>query len=153
MRLDRYVAFLSAYREYVAFLLDPASTITAVPHPRLPGEQMPFFDEAGRPYRERLEATKTAVFLTCGSAQVKTSAQRLTRQARRLAAARHEVPATALPPEDFERLWALESVFVNAARRDLGLPPLPRGSGVDVDAGADADGGPDGDRLPGAALT
>jgi hypothetical protein len=54
-----YRDFLAAYRHYVAFALDPAANITATPHPRYPGELIPFFDEAGRPYKERLESPAT----------------------------------------------------------------------------------------------
>ena len=42
IRLSAYKDFLSAYRAYLAFVQDPSSKITAVPHPRRPDELMPF---------------------------------------------------------------------------------------------------------------
>lgn len=56
IRLRTYNEFVAAYRQYVAFAVDPAARITAVPHPWAADELMPFFDELGRPYKERLEA-------------------------------------------------------------------------------------------------
>src|SRR4051794_9677286 len=66
-RLSAYNEFLSAYRQYVAFALEPTAKITAVQHPRVSGELMPFFDEGGRPYKEKLETTFTAVRLVSES--------------------------------------------------------------------------------------
>jgi len=63
IRLSAYQEFLSAYREYLAFIQDPNSKITAVPHPRRPDELMPFFDANGRSYREKLESARTGVTL------------------------------------------------------------------------------------------
>ena len=56
IRLPAYSEFVSAVRSYMAFVLEDDAKIRAVPHPRRPGEMMPFFDQSGRPYRERLES-------------------------------------------------------------------------------------------------
>jgi hypothetical protein len=47
--------FIGAFREFVAFLLVPSTVVRAVPRQDGQGELMPFFDEAGTRYRERLE--------------------------------------------------------------------------------------------------
>src|ERR1700677_2035041 len=56
IRLTVYQDFLSAYREYLAFVQDPAAKISAVAHRRRGDDMMPFFDSEGRPHKERLEA-------------------------------------------------------------------------------------------------
>jgi hypothetical protein len=64
IRLSTYKDFLSACRQYVTFTLEPTANIEAVPHPYNPGQVMPFFDEAGRPYKENLEASMMTVRLS-----------------------------------------------------------------------------------------
>jgi hypothetical protein len=61
--LATYQDFLTAYREYLSFAQDPNAKISAIPHPRRSDEMMPFFDADGRPYKEKLEATRMAVSL------------------------------------------------------------------------------------------
>jgi hypothetical protein len=51
IRLTAYTKFLAAFRAYVAFASEPTAKITAVPHPRISGELMPFFDERGTQYK------------------------------------------------------------------------------------------------------
>jgi hypothetical protein len=116
-----YTDFLAAFREYVAFALEAASSITAVPHPRLDGEYMPFFDEHGRPYRQRLEVAKTEIRLLSESDSVLLAADVVLLHARRVAAARGSHPVDAMPAKLFDELWAAESEFITAARADLGL--------------------------------
>lgn len=70
IRLNAYTDFIGAVREYVAFILNPAARITVVPRPRDPGDLMPFFDDVGSRYRERLESTKTALRLVAGRPDV-----------------------------------------------------------------------------------
>ncbi|TWJ22419.1 hypothetical protein [Micromonospora endolithica] len=122
IRLGAYTDFLGAVREYVAFTLNPAARITAVPRPRDPGELMPFFDDAGSRYRERLESTKTALRLVAGQPDVVNGSSALVRQARLLAATRADSAAEALPADRFDALWEAERRFIEVARAELGLP-------------------------------
>jgi hypothetical protein len=82
---------------------------------------MPFFDEAGGPYKERLEATKTALRLVAGGPQVVRASNAMVRYARAVAADRATCDVDAIPSERFERLWSAEREFVLAAREELGL--------------------------------
>jgi len=58
IRLAPYKDFLSAYRGYLAFVQDPDSKITAMPHPSRANELMQYFGADGRPYREKLEGAR-----------------------------------------------------------------------------------------------
>lgn len=120
-RRRAYRDFLAAYRHYVAFSLEPAAHITATPHPRYPGELIPFFDEAGRRYKERLEGEFAAVRLVSGSAETVRSATRVLVAVRRIAAARATVAAAEISPDAFADLAAAEREFLAAIRRELGL--------------------------------
>jgi hypothetical protein len=117
---------LSAYRQYVAFTLEPTAHITAVPHPRKPGELMPFFDEIGRPYKERLEAGFTAVRLVSELPDTVSTVIGVVTAARQIAAARVTHSESDLPSQAFQKLWAAEQEFLVAVRRELGLSPMPR---------------------------
>jgi hypothetical protein len=122
IRLKAYTEFLGAVRDYVAFTLNPDAQIIAVPRPRAPGDLMPFFDEAGARYRERLESTKTALRLVAGRPELVRESSALVGQARRLAAARAGAGVTALPEERFKALWEAERRFIDLARAELSLP-------------------------------
>jgi hypothetical protein len=126
IRLAIYRDFLSAYREYIAFTLEPTASISAVPHPRKPGALMPYFDASGRPYKERLEATKTAVRLVSELPDTLNALDALVARARDVAATRatHDVGHT--PAEDFQKLWEAERAFLKTARQELGLPAMLR---------------------------
>jgi hypothetical protein len=65
IRLTAFTDFASAFRQYVAFALEPKANIGAMPHPRMPAEMMPFFDESGTPHKDKLESTALAVYLVC----------------------------------------------------------------------------------------
>jgi hypothetical protein len=123
-RLACYVEFVSAYRSFLAYALSPDAEILALPHPHRVGEQMPFFSESGRAYKESLEARKTAVFMVCVSEDTKRTAQRLTNSVRNLAAMRATTANSELPPLEFEKLWQCERNFIGAARVELGLHAL-----------------------------
>jgi hypothetical protein len=125
IRLAACKDFVAAYREYMAYTLEPTANITAVPHPRIPGSLMPFFDETGRPYKERLEATSMAVRLVSESAETVSATGDVVRSVRQIAAARATHSAAALPPEDFEKLWSVQHAFFTAVRRELGLIEIP----------------------------
>ncbi|MFI6236819.1 hypothetical protein ACIBD9_24945 [Micromonospora sp. NPDC050784] len=122
IRLNAYTDFIGAVREYVAFVLNPAARITAVPRPRDPSDLMPFFDDEGSRYRERLESTKTALRLVAGQVEVVSGSSELVRQARLLAATRAGSDAQALPADRFDALWEAERRFIEVARAELGLP-------------------------------
>lgn len=124
VRLDVYRDFLTAYREYVAFTRDPAATISAVPHPTRTGTMMPFFDATGRPYAERMEATKTSALLVAECPAVLNAVEQLVRCARHIAAARATHGVEDMPGEKFQELWAAERKFLAAARREIGLHPM-----------------------------
>ncbi|MEV0457332.1 hypothetical protein [Catellatospora methionotrophica] len=124
IRISAYNDFLAASRQYVAFALDPTSRIEAAPHPSKPDESMPFFDERGTPYKEKLESAKTAVRLVCeGESAIEASSQ-VVRRARQIAASRAVHGALTVPHEQFESLWEAEAKFIGAARAELGLPRL-----------------------------
>ncbi|MGC4757647.1 hypothetical protein [Micromonospora trifolii] len=122
IRLNAYTDFIGAVREYVAYVLNPTARITAVPRPRDPGDLMPFFDDDGSRYRERLESTKTALRLVAGQVEVVSGSSELVRQARLLAATRAGSDAEALPADRFDALWEAERRFIEVARAELGLP-------------------------------
>ncbi|MGW0836572.1 hypothetical protein [Streptomyces prunicolor] len=126
VRLRFYNDFLAAHRKYVAFLLEPTARITATPHPRSPGRLMPFFDEAGRPYKEMLEAGFTAMRLVALSPETVGTAVRMVIDARQLAAMRATCSGADLPSDLFRSLWEAEQGFLNAIRGELGLQPMPR---------------------------
>lgn len=121
IRLAAYTSYLTAFREYVAYVLQPTARVLAVPRPRTPNDLMPFFDETGSAYKERLEATKTALRLISGRSGVVRASNAMVRHARSLAAGRATHDIDAIPPERFERLWSAEREFVLAAREELGL--------------------------------
>jgi hypothetical protein len=112
---------LSAYREYIAFALEPTANISARPHPDRPGDMMPYFDDIGRPYLEKLDATKTTVRLVSEMPETGDILDLLVRRARRIAAARATYGAKEIPGEDWQKLWAAEHAFVTAARKEIGL--------------------------------
>ncbi|MEU4473915.1 hypothetical protein [Micromonospora sp. NPDC023888] len=121
IRLAAYTTFLTAFREYVAYILLPSARITAVPRPRSPHDPMPFFDEQGTRYKEQLEAAKTELRLIAGRPDVVAASRLMVRHARLLAAARATCDVDALSPERFDELWAAERRFVAAARGELAL--------------------------------
>jgi hypothetical protein len=127
IRLTAYSEFLSAYREYVAFTGEPNVKITTAPHPRHPGELMPFFDERGTRYKEKFEATVTTARLVSEQPQTEAALMTLVRRARRVAAERATHSVETVPPEAFKELWDAQnqSVFVATARLELGLPEMP----------------------------
>lgn len=122
IRLTAYRDFLSAYREYIAFTLEPTANISARPHPRRPGDMMPYFDEIGRPYLEKLDATRTAVRLVSEFPETGDILDLLVRRARRIAAARATYGSEEIPDEDWQQLWASEHAFITAARQEISLP-------------------------------
>jgi hypothetical protein len=134
IRLAAYTGFLAAFREYVAYVLQPPVQVVAVARPKSPHDLMPFFDEKGTPYREKLEATKTTLRLVSSRTDVVLASSVLVGQARQLAAARASHSVETIPPERFDELWTAERDFVAAARDELGIadafgpgsaPPLP----------------------------
>ncbi|GAA1980249.1 hypothetical protein [Kitasatospora viridis] len=127
IRLATYRDFLTAFREYIAFMREPTASITTAPHPRKAGVSMPFFDEAGRPYVERLEAAKTAARLVSEWPQTVNALDALVAEARTIASARATHGASDVPAEAFEALWAAERQFLAQARRELGLPAMAKG--------------------------
>ncbi|MET9364436.1 hypothetical protein ABZX93_26450 [Streptomyces sp. NPDC006632] len=126
VRLRFYYDFLAAHRKYVAFVQEPTARISAKPHPRSPGHLMPLFDEAGRPYKETLEAGFTAMRLVALSPETVGTAVRMVADARQLAAMRATCSATELPSDVFRSLWEEEQRFLNAIRGELGLQPMER---------------------------
>lgn len=131
IRLDTYNTFLTAHRQYVAFTLEPTAKITAIPHPRLPDQMMPFFDEAGRPYKENVDSALTAVRLVSDLPETVRTCVYLVRAARQIAASRATLSESDLPSESFARLWSVERDFLAAAREELGLSAMPRNPGYE----------------------
>jgi hypothetical protein len=121
IRLAVYQDFLSAYREYLAFVQDPAAKISALPHPRRGDDMMPFFDSDGRPHKERLEATRMAVNLVSEFPETIDALLYLMQRVRNLAAARAIYTPAEMPPDLWDVLFAAHNDFVVATRRELGL--------------------------------
>ncbi|RSM37866.1 hypothetical protein DMA12_35275 [Amycolatopsis balhimycina DSM 5908] len=121
IRLSTYNEFVFAYRQYIAFALDADAIISASPHPYKPDEMMPYFDEAGRPYREKLEATIMAVRLVSARRETADAAKELVDSARRIAAARATRTGQNVPTEFFDRMWQAQHKFMVSARQELGL--------------------------------
>lgn len=121
IRLEAYKDFIIAFRQYIAYVLEPAAKISAVPHPRRPDYLMPFFDQGGRPYKERLESAKTKVRLVAQSQSVLQELQDVIQYARAVAAERASRGVNELSSGNFELLWEAEDRFISAARRELGL--------------------------------
>jgi len=119
--LATYQDFLSAYREYLAFVQDPAARITAAPHPRRSGDMMPFFDSDGRPHKERLEAARMAVNLISEFPETIDALLYLMQRVRNLAAARATYTPAEIPEDLWVALFAAHNDFVVATRRELGL--------------------------------
>ncbi|WP_404200086.1 hypothetical protein [Streptomyces tauricus] len=126
IRLTTCNEFLAADRRYLAYVLDPRASITAIPHPREPGRLMPFFDETGRPYKEALEAGFTAMRLVSERADTVRAGIDLVNQVREVAAARATLSADDIPSETFESLFVAEQGFINAVRIELGLTAMMR---------------------------
>ncbi|WP_146060522.1 hypothetical protein [Amycolatopsis sp. CA-128772] len=124
IRLSTYNDFVSAYRQYVAFALDSNANISASPHPRKPDEMMPYFDEVGRPYREKLEATIMAVRLVSARRETADVAKELVDSARRIAAARATKTEQDIPTEFFDKMWQAQLKFLISARQELELSNL-----------------------------
>ncbi|GAA1633591.1 hypothetical protein [Nocardia ninae] len=124
IRIATYNEFVAAYRQYVAFALDPEARISAAPHPWIVGELMPFFEEAGRPYKERLESAWVSARLTYESIETARAGLRVLTAARQVAAARGTYGASEIPSELFKELWTAQDSFVAAARKELGLAAI-----------------------------
>jgi hypothetical protein len=82
---------------------------------------MPYFDERGTRYKEKLESTKTSVRLVSGDQATVRALNQLVAGARSIAASRAAATVGAVPAEKFDDLWAAEREFVHAARQELGL--------------------------------
>lgn len=121
IRLTIYQDFLSAYREYLAFVQDPAAKISAVPHPHRSDDMMPFFDSDGRPHKERLEATRMAVNLVSEFPETIDALLYLMQRVRNLAGARSTYTPAEIPQELWDSLFTAHNDFLLATRRELGL--------------------------------
>jgi len=86
---------------------------------------MPFFDADGRPYKEKLEATRMTVTLVSEKLETRDSLFLLMRRVRALAGARASHSPDELPNELFRDLFAAHNAFVSAARKEVGLPDIP----------------------------
>jgi hypothetical protein len=122
IRLSAYSDFVSAYRQFVAFALEPAAKITAIPNPRNPGKVLPFFDERGRPYKEKLETTSIRLLVVSESFDTMRTSNDVVEGVRRIAAARAMHPETSIPEDVFAGFFSAQKAFLNAVRRDLNLP-------------------------------
>src|SRR5262245_25499068 len=88
IRLAGYSDCLNAFREFITYVLRADVEIVMVPRPEEPHDPMPFFDSEGTAYRQRLEATKTAVRLISGGPDIIQSCNSMVRHARLLASDR-----------------------------------------------------------------
>jgi hypothetical protein len=86
---------------------------------------MPYFDENGRPYREKLEAARMKVFLVTESPEVIDTSRFLMRRVRNLAGLRAEYKPGQIPEKAFQDLFDSHNAFTAAARNELGLIAIP----------------------------
>lgn len=124
IRLSAYNDFLSAYRQYFAFTLEPEAKITNVVRPEL-SEPLPYFDEHGRPYKENMDAALMAARLVSEMPETLDALNSLATRVRSIAAARATHAADDIPQERFQQLWKAQQAFLTAARQELGLPQAP----------------------------
>jgi len=122
IRLSAYSDFVSAYRQFVAFAMEPGAKITAKPNPRNASKILPFFDEQGRPYKERLEAAAVRVLVVSESSDTMRTSNDVVEGVRRIAAARATHSETDVPDDVFASFFSAQTAFLSAVRRDLDLP-------------------------------
>lgn len=127
IRLAAYNDFLTAYRQYFAFVLDPAARVTHVERRELPDEPLPYFDEHGRPYKERMDSTLMVVRLVSERAETLEALNALVMAVRAVASARSTHAADDIPQERFNQMWEAQRAFLMAARNELGLPAITPG--------------------------
>lgn len=124
IRLNRYGDFVSAFRDYIAYVQQPDATVTAVQRPVPPHDMMPVLGDAGLSYTQRFDTAKTAMRLVTSSPQVIETSRAMVHCARDLAALRATTDPAYLPAGLYKRLWETERAFMNAARVELGLSTL-----------------------------
>ncbi|MEV1110606.1 hypothetical protein AB0I95_18520 [Micromonospora sp. NPDC049751] len=124
IRLSAFDDFLSAFRSYIAFALNPSAKIDAVPDAYSPGHLMPIFDNEGTDYKERMEAAKTKVRLVAQSQETLDALAQAVQQARQLAADRASSGVGDIAQERIKKVWTAEHAFLAAARLELSLPPV-----------------------------
>jgi hypothetical protein len=125
-RLSTCRDFLIAHRKYLALVFDPSACIEAHPRPDVPEELMPYFAEAGRPYREEHDAWYSAVRLVAGSERTVKAVSDVVKSARQLAADREKFSPQELPSHKFKPLWDQEQEFINACLAELELDVMAR---------------------------
>jgi hypothetical protein len=86
---------------------------------------MPFFDSDGRPYKEKLEATRMTVNLVSERLETRDALFLLMRRVRALAGARAVHSPDQIPNELFRRVFEAHNAFMSATRKELGLPDVP----------------------------
>jgi hypothetical protein len=127
-RLETYKEFLTAHREYLAYVMLDSTIIEARSHPRYE-EMIPFFDAEGRPVRQRQEPAFTALRLVAMSQQTETAMVKVVTSVRQVACARAEHDPKNILSELFAAVSRYEEEFIVAARREMGLSPPGRSYG------------------------
>ncbi|MCC3328228.1 hypothetical protein [Nocardia abscessus] len=125
IRLSTYNDFVTAYRQYVAFVMSERVKVTAVPHARVANEMTPLFDEHGLEHKVRLESAWVATRLVCTSQETSDACLKVVTIARQMAAARASLEATEVPPDLLNQLWTAQYGLVSAIRNELGLHVMP----------------------------
>jgi hypothetical protein len=125
VRLEASIAFVAATRAMLVYLSSPAAAITTAPHPRRPGEMIPYFDEVGRQLREEMEAAITKIRLVAHSLETARAAHVVVVDLRLLAVGRAAHGHDDVPDELFVRFWASQQQFLTAARAEVELAELP----------------------------
>lgn len=121
IRLERYIAFLDAVREYVVYVQQPEATITVIKRPQHPHNLMPRLEEDGAAYTQRLDSTKTAVRLVTSNDKVFQASRDLVDAARQLAVGiATDAPGMAVS-EHFQQVWKAERSVIRHTRTELGL--------------------------------
>lgn len=135
IRLEVYEEFVTAYRAVLAYISSPDAELTAAAHPRRPGEEIPYFSEAGRQLRERMDVAITKIRLVARSDETARSAHRVVYALRDLAAARAKHAHDEMPDDLFRTLFAAQQRFLTAARTEVNLPEIrDHGREPDTDA-------------------
>ncbi|MGV9611128.1 hypothetical protein [Nocardia xishanensis] len=125
IRLSTYNDFVVAYRQFVAYALSETVKVVAIPHPRIPGEKTPLFDDRGLRHKVRLDSAWMATRMVCTSIDVSNACLEVVTIARQIAATRADCTAEEVPPELLNRLWTTQHRFLSAVREELGLDTMP----------------------------
>jgi hypothetical protein len=120
-RRQAYGAFITAVRSYFAYAQSPSAKISSWSDPENDDIAIPLLDEAGVPYRERLDAAHANVRLVARTAITVEHAHQLARAVRKAVASRADFDAGRIPRDLYQAVWAAERQFINTIRSEMGM--------------------------------